>query len=226
LTFLNSIRESSWQKKLEPEFGKPYFSELAQFLAIEKQKGAVSYPPEAMIFNAFEKTPFKDVKVVVLGQDPYHGFGQAHGLCFSVPVGVKPPPSLANIFKELKADVVFQIPDHGNLEAWATQGVLLLNAGLTVGDGQPGSHQGKGWEFFTSAVIKLLNDEKQGLIFLLWGKPAQLKGSIIDPKRHHILQAPHPSPFSAYKGFFGCGHFSKTNEILVKGGQKPIAWQI
>jgi uracil-DNA glycosylase len=222
---VNPKIEASWKAKLSREFNQPYFSELKNFLQQEKQNGETIYPPGPQIFNCFNKTPFDLVKVVILGQDPYHGPGQAHGLCFSVQVGVKPPPSLANIFKELAADVGFKIPDHGSLESWASQGVLLLNSGLTVRDGQPASHQGKGWETFTDGVVKILNDEKEGLIFLLWGKPAQLKGFLIDPVRHHILKAPHPSPFSAYTGFFGCRHFSKTNDLLLKMGREPIDWQ-
>jgi uracil-DNA glycosylase len=218
--------EPSWKERLAGEFQKPYFTGLRSFLRQEKQNGAVIYPPGPLIFNAFNKTPFDAVKAVILGQDPYHGPGQAHGLCFSVQHGVKPPPSLVNIHKELNADIGFRIPDHGNLEKWAEQGVMLLNACLTVRAGQPGSHHGKGWEQFTNAVVKTLNDEKEGLIFLLWGKPAQEKGSIIDPKRHHVLKAAHPSPFSAHSGFFGCRHFSKTNAILAQSGRKPIDWQI
>jgi uracil-DNA glycosylase len=217
--------EASWKDKLSKEFQQPYFMELQQFLREEKKRGEAIYPPEPFIFNAFNKTPFDQVKVVILGQDPYHGLGQAHGLCFSVPPGVKPPPSLANIFKELSADVGFKRPDHGSLESWADQGVLLLNSGLTVREGKPASHQGKGWETFTDAIVKMLNEEKAGLIFLLWGKPAQLKGAIIDPDKHYVLKAPHPSPFSAYTGFLGCGHFSKTNELLIKMGHAPINWQ-
>jgi uracil-DNA glycosylase len=218
--------EPSWKEHLSGEFGKPYFAELKRFLKEEKRSGAVIYPPGPLIFNAFNKTPFDAVKVVILGQDPYHGPGQAHGLCFSVQRGVKPPPSLVNIFKELNSDVGMQIPDHGNLEKWAEQGVLLLNASLTVRAGQPGSHQGKGWETFTNAAVQALNDRMEGLVFLLWGKPAQVKGSIIDPKRHHVLKAAHPSPFSAHSGFFGTRHFSKTNAILEKSGRAPIDWRI
>ena len=218
--------EPSWKERLSGEFRKPYFAELKSFLKEEKKHGQIIYPPGPMIFNAFNKTPFDAVKVVILGQDPYHGPGQAHGLCFSVQPGVKPPPSLVNIFKELNSDLGLPIPDHGNLEKWTDQGVLLLNACLTVRAGQPGSHHGKGWEEFTNAAIKTLNDEKDGLVFLLWGKPAQLKGSIIDPARHHVLKAAHPSPFSAHSGFFGTKHFSKTNAILEKSGRAPINWQI
>ena len=218
--------EPSWKQQLSGEFRKPYFAELKRFLKEEKLNGAVLYPPGPLIFNAFNKTPFDAVKVVILGQDPYHGPGQAHGLCFSVQRGVKPPPSLVNIFKELNPDVGFRIPDHGNLEKWAEQGVLLLNSSLTVRAGQPGSHQGKGWETFTNAAVQALNDRKDGLVFLLWGKPAQVKGAIIDTQRHHVLKAAHPSPFSAHSGFFGTRHFSKTNAILEGSGREPIDWQI
>ncbi|MEO7427347.1 MAG: uracil-DNA glycosylase [Fibrobacteria bacterium] len=218
--------DPSWKDRLAGEFRKPYFAELKKFLKAEKSDGAVIYPPGPLIFNAFNKTPFDAVKLVILGQDPYHGPGQAHGLCFSVQTGVKPPPSLVNIYKELQQDTGFQIPSHGNLEKWTGQGVLLLNACLTVRAGQPGSHHGKGWEAFTSAVVKTLNDEKKGLVFLLWGKPAQEKGSIIDATRHYVFKAAHPSPFSAHAGFFGCRHFSKANAIMLESGQTPIDWQI
>lgn len=218
--------EPSWKAQLSGEFRKPYFADLKRFLKEEKRSGAVIYPPGPLIFNAFNKTPFDAVNVVILGQDPYHGPGQAHGLCFSVQRGVKPPPSLMNIFKELNSDLGLPIPDHGNLEKWAGQGVLMLNACLTVRAGQPGSHHGKGWEEFTNAAVSALNDKMEGLVFLLWGKPAQVKGSIIDPKRHHVLKAAHPSPFSAHSGFFGTRHFSKTNAILEKSGRAPIDWRI
>ncbi len=218
--------EASWKAKLEDQFRQPYFAELKKFLFDESQNGEVVYPPEPFIYNAFNQVPFESVRVVILGQDPYHGPGQAHGLSFSVQPGVKLPPSLANIFKELKTDVNFQIPSHGNLEKWASQGVLLLNSSLTVRMGQPASHQGKGWEIFTNAVIKKLNDDRKGLVFLLWGKSAQEKGAMIDTKRHHVLISPHPSPFSAARGFFGCRHFSKTNAYLIKSGLNAIDWQI
>jgi uracil-DNA glycosylase len=218
--------EPSWKQRLEGEFRSPYFGDLKRFLLQEKQGGAAVYPPGPMIFNAFNTTPFDAVKVVILGQDPYHGPGQAHGLCFSVQPGVKPPPSLVNIFKELNTDLGLPIPNHGYLQKWAEQGVLLLNSGLTVRAGQPASHQGKGWERFTDAAVKALNDGKEGLVFLLWGKPAQLKGSLIDTKRHHVFKAAHPSPFSAHSGFFGTRHFSKTNAILEQSGRTPIDWRI
>ena len=218
--------EPSWKERLGGEFRKPYVTALKTYLKAERATGEVIYPPGPLIFNAFNKTPFDAVKVVILGQDPYHGPGQAHGLCFSVQTGVKPPPSLVNIFKELHRDVGFQIPKHGNLEKWAEQGVLLLNACLTVRAGQPASHQRKGWETFTDAAVQRLNEEKEGIVFLLWGRPAQEKGAIIDPKKHHILKAAHPSPFSANRGFFGTRHFSKANAILEKAGRSPLIWRI
>lgn len=218
--------EAGWKKVLYEEFAQPYFQELKAFLVQEKQSGQVVYPPGKLIFNAFNTTPFDEVKVVILGQDPYHGQGQAHGLSFSVPRGIAPPPSLKNIYKELAEDIGITIPTHGNLESWAGQGVLLLNSMLTVRARQAGSHQGKGWEQFTTAAIKALNDHREGLVFLLWGRYAQVKGEVIDPSRHYILKAAHPSPFSAYNGFMGCKHFSKTNEILEKQGKTPVNWQV
>lgn len=223
---INPRIDPSWKEKLAEEFRQPYFRELKAFLTEEKRKGAVVFPPGPLIFNAFNTTPFDQVKVVILGQDPYHGPGQAHGLCFSVMPGVRPPPSLQNMFKELREDVGFRIPDHGNLEKWARQGVLLLNAALTVRSGQAGSHHGKGWERFTDSAVKALNDGREGLVFLLWGRPAQLKGSLVDPARHHVLKAAHPSPLSAHSGYFGCKHFSKTNALLQRMGKDPIDWQI
>jgi uracil-DNA glycosylase len=218
--------DDSWKIALADEFDKPYFKELRQFLATEKQSGKTIYPPGSLIFNAFNSTPFDKVKVVILGQDPYHGDGQAHGLCFSVQYGVKPPPSLVNIYKELKSDVGFEIPAHGNLQKWTEQGVFLLNAMLTVEANQPASHQKKGWEEFTNAVIQKLSKERSGLIFMLWGNFAQQKAVLIDETKHTILKAAHPSPFSAYNGFFGCKHFSKTNEILKAKGEEEIDWQV
>ena len=218
--------EESWKQVLADEFEKPYFAELRQFLQTEKTAGKSIYPPGSLIFNAFNSTPFDKVRVVILGQDPYHGAGQAHGLCFSVQHGVKPPPSLVNMFKELKDNVGFVIPNHGCLQKWTEQGIFLLNAILTVEANQPASHQKKGWEEFTNATIQKLSKEKSGLIFILWGNFAQQKAVLIDETKHTILKAAHPSPFSAYNGFFGCKHFSKTNEILVQKGEAPIDWQI
>lgn len=215
--------EPGWKKALAEEFEKPYFKELAEFVKREYKKGAV-YPPPKFLFNAFNLCPFGKVRVVVLGQDPYHGRGQAHGLCFSVPDNVPPPPSLKNIFKELGAELGAPPPESGNLEYWAKQGVLLLNATLTVRAGSPASHFGKGWEQFTDAVVKKLSDEKKGLVFLLWGRHAKEKGKMIDRSKHLILEAAHPSPFSATAGFFGCGHFKKTNDYLISRGEKPVQW--
>ena len=217
--------EASWKAILLDEFNKDYFKELKQFLLQEKQQHII-YPSGKEIFNAFNCTPFEKVKVVILGQDPYHGKGQAHGLSFSVPFGIKPPPSLKNIFKELKADLDIPIAESGNLTSWAKQGVLLLNTTLTVRAKQAGSHQNKGWENFTDAVISSLSENKEDLVFLLWGRFAQNKASLIDSKKHYILTAAHPSPFSAYGGFFGCKHFSKTNEILNKNGLETIDWRL
>jgi uracil-DNA glycosylase len=215
--------EQTWGEQLSDEFKAAYFLDLKEFLVTEKEKYAV-YPPGSQIFNAFNFTPFDDVRVVIIGQDPYHGKGQAHGLCFSVAYGVTPPPSLINIFKEIQTDVGLPVPSHGNLEHWARQGVLLLNATLTVRANQAGSHQGKGWETFTNAVIKKLSDKRVGLVFILWGKFAQAKEELIDTQKHYVLKAAHPSPFSAYNGFFGCKHFSKTNEILRKHAIPEIDW--
>ena len=218
--------DESWKPLLVKEFGSSYFRELKAFLLDEKTSGRTIYPPGPKIFNAFNRTRFQDVKVVVIGQDPYHGHGQANGLCFSVSEGIPPPPSLKNIFKELQSDLGQPIPSSGNLEKWADQGVLLLNATLTVRAGEPGSHQNQGWEQFTNAVIRLLSEEKEGLIFLLWGKFAQQKADIIDTGKHFILKAAHPSPFSAYNGFLGCKHFSKVNEILMQTKRSPIDWRL
>lgn len=223
-----SIRlEESWKKVLADEFDKEYMKHLRAFLLSEQQAGRRIFPPNKDIFNAFNHTPFDDVKVVILGQDPYHGLGQAHGLSFSVQKGVSCPPSLKNIFKELTHDVPgFRIPSHGDLTAWADQGVLLLNASLTVEAQKPGSHQGKGWETFTDKAIYELSARKSGIVFLLWGKFAQNKATLIDSSKHHILKAAHPSPYSASAGFFSCHHFSKTNEILLANNLKPIDWQL
>ncbi len=222
---VNPRIEESWKAILEGEFDKQYFKELKEFLVDEKSKYSV-YPPGGLIFNAFRLTPFDRARVVLLGQDPYHGQGQAHGLCFSVPPGITAPPSLVNIFKEIERDLGIPVPAHGNLERWARQGVLLLNATLTVRANQPGSHQRKGWETFTNAVIGKLSEKRVGLIFLLWGKFAQEKEALIDTNRHYILKAAHPSPYSAYNGFFGCRHFSKTNEILKKHGLEEMDWRV
>lgn len=199
---------------------------LGEFLRAQKAAGKVIYPPGARIFAALDSTPFDRVKVVILGQDPYHGLGQAHGLCFSVPHGILVPPSLANIYREIERDLGIAPPRHGCLDAWAGQGVLLLNAVLTVERGQAGSHQNKGWEYFTDACIEALGREREHLVFLLWGSYAQAKGRLIDGKRHRILKAPHPSPLSAHRGFLGCGHFSSTNQYLEETGQTPIDWQL
>jgi uracil-DNA glycosylase len=217
--------ESSWYEILKDEFEKPYFRSIKQYLLEEKKRGITIYPPGPLIFNAFNLTPFYQVKVVILGQDPYHGAGQAHGLCFSVPYGVASPPSLVNIFKEIQDDLHIAPPAHGNLEKWARQGVLLLNAILTVRANEPASHSKIGWEQFTDAAIKKLSDQREGLVFLLWGKFAQNKEKLIDGYRHSVLKAGHPSPFSAQL-FFGCRHFSKTNLILQSMGLDPIDWQL
>jgi|TARA_B100001964_G_scaffold216581_1_gene255961 uracil-DNA glycosylase len=222
---INPNIEQSWKVVLLEEFNKDYFIKLKQFLLDEKKHHSI-YPKGKDIFNAFHYTPFDRVKVVILGQDPYHGIGQAHGLSFSVPNGVKQPPSLKNIFKEIAADLNLPLPVTGNLSPWAKQGVLLLNATLSVRVKQAGSHQKKGWEEFTNSVIQNISQKKEGVIFLLWGSFAQDKAELIDKNKHHILTAPHPSPFSAYRGFFGCNHFSKTNKLLVDQGLKEIDWKI
>ncbi len=218
--------EESWKSALMEEFSRPYFSDLKKFLENEKNTGQIIYPPGSNIFSAFEKTPLEKVKVVILGQDPYHGTGQAHGLSFSVPHNHPIPRSLNNIFKELKDDLNIDIPSTGNLEKWAKQGVLLLNATLTVRANQPGSHQNKGWENFTDSVIREISARLNGVVFLLWGKFAQAKEVLIDTTKHFILKAPHPSPFSADRGFFGCRHFSRTNEILIREGKEAIDWSL
>ncbi|MFT3680724.1 MAG: uracil-DNA glycosylase [Ferruginibacter sp.] len=219
--------EATWKEHLKGEFTKAYFLELVTFLKTEKQAGKTIYPPGPLIFNAFNQTPFDKVKVVILGQDPYHNPGQAHGLSFSVPNGVKPPPSLINIYKEIQNDIGVAMPAaYGNLTMWAEQGVLLLNAVLTVRANEPASHSKIGWMNFTDAVIQKISSEKKGVVFLLWGKFAQDKQLLIDETRHHVLKAAHPSPFSADKGFFGCRHFSKTNEFLLKEGLSPVDWKL
>jgi uracil-DNA glycosylase len=217
----------TWKVALEAQFELPYFQDIVHFLKTEKNAGKTIYPPGKLIFNAFNLTPFDAVKAVILGQDPYHGAGQAHGLSFSVLPGIKPPPSLVNIFKELKSDIGLDMPaNFGDLTHWAKQGVLLLNTALTVRAGEPFSHAKTGWSKFTDAVIETISDEKENIIFILWGKFAQEKISLIDTGKHFILGSSHPSPFSAHKGFLGCKHFSKTNELLVKTKQQPIDWNI
>jgi uracil-DNA glycosylase len=217
----------SWLPVLQDEFQKPYILSLNQFLEQEEAQGTIVYPKLSDVFNAFNFTPFNVVKVVILGQDPYHGANQAHGLCFSVQKGVAVPPSLKNIYKELQADIPgFIIPAHGDLSSWAKQGVLLLNTTLTVRAGEPGSHQKMGWEQFTDQAIRALSEQREGLVFMLWGRHAQAKASLIDPTKHVVLTAAHPSPFSAYNGFFGCTHFSKANAYLLSKGENPIVWQI
>lgn len=222
---INPTMDEEWKAVLQPEFEKEYFRKLKQFL-LEEKKHHVVYPPGKMIFAAFDRTPLSEVKVVILGQDPYHGPDQAHGLSFSVPTGVPKPPSLINMFKEIRDDLGYPIPGSGNLEKWADQGVLLLNATLTVRAHTPGSHQKQGWEQFTDAVIKTISERKEGVVFLLWGAYAQAKEALIDTTKHHILKAPHPSPLSASRGFLGCRHFSKTNELLRYQGQSAINWRI
>ena len=220
---MNVKIEPTWKAALQEEFQKPYFQELAEFVRQEYQTKPI-FPPPADIFKAFELTPFDHVKVVILGQDPYHGLGQAHGLCFSVNPNVPTPPSLVNIYKEMNADLGLPLPEHGNLEQWAKQGVFLLNATLTVVAHLAGSHQNKGWETFTDAVIKLIADQKEHVVFILWGAYAQNKAWMIDESKHLILTAPHPSPLSAHRGFFGSKPFSKTNAYLKEHGIEPIQW--
>ncbi len=216
----------SWKKVLAGEFRKPYFTALKSFLVAEKKSGQVVFPPGKLIFNAFDSTPFDQVKVVILGQDPYHGPGQAHGLCFSVQKGIATPPSLRNIYQELASDVDFKIPDHGHLQKWADQGVLLLNAILTVRAHQAASHRNIGWEEFTDAAIRKLNEEREGLVFLLWGGFAKRKANMIDGSKHYVLKAAHPSPLSAHNGFYGCKHFSQANEYLNSRGMTEIDWDL
>jgi uracil-DNA glycosylase len=218
--------EASWKARVGDYFDRPEMQQLAQFLRDELRVGKIIHPAPGKIFAALDATPFDQVKVVILGQDPYHGAGQAHGLCFSVLPGVAPPPSLENIFKELQRDLGLPRPDQGCLLPWARQGVLLLNSVLTVEHGLAGSHQGKGWEGFTDALIDRLNREREGLVFLLWGSYAQAKGKLIDTRKHQVLKAPHPSPLSAHRGFIGCGHFSFTNNWLRDHGQSEIDWRL
>lgn len=218
--------EPGWKEALQGEFAKPYFSNVVQFLKTEKQAGKVIYPPGQLIFNAFNTTPLDNVKVVILGQDPYHNPGQAHGLSFSVPANVPPPPSLVNIFKEITNDLGIEMPRSGNLEKWAQQGVLLLNAALTVEANSPMSHSKIGWHEFTNAVIHTISQQKDNVVFMLWGSFAKSKQELIDKTKHLVLTAPHPSPLSAYNGFFGCGHFSKANQWLQNKGLKPIDWSL
>ena len=218
--------EPSWKARVGECFERPQMLALAEFLRAEKRAGKVIYPPGPEIFAALDTTPFDAVKVVILGQDPYHGPNQAHGLCFSVRPGIAPPPSLLNMFAEIERDLRLPRPDHGCLLPWARQGVLLLNSVLTVERGLAGSHQGKGWESFTDACVDALNREREGIVFLLWGSYAQAKGKLIDTRRHRVLKAPHPSPLSAHRGFIGCGHFSRANEYLRERGQAPIDWKL
>lgn len=218
--------ENSWKKRMLSEFEEDYMKELKSFLVAEKKKGKTIFPPGPEIFNAFNSTPFGQVKVVIIGQDPYHGQGQAHGLSFSVKEGVSFPPSLNNILKELKNDLGFEPPKHGDLTKWAQQGVLLLNASLTVEMAKPMSHQNVGWEKFTDKAIHLLNDERQNLVFILWGSFAQKKAQFVDRKKHFVITSPHPSPLSSHRGFFGSRPFSKTNEYLLKHGISAINWDL
>ncbi|PSK94918.1 uracil-DNA glycosylase [Taibaiella chishuiensis] len=223
---MNVQIEPSWQQVLAPEFDKPYFAGIVQYLKAEKAAGKEIYPAGPLIFNAFNLTPFDKVKAVLIGQDPYHGKGQAHGLSFSVPPGIKPPPSLMNMYKELKDDLGIDAPAHGCLEHWARQGLLMLNASLTVVAATPMSHSKIGWEQFTDAVIRTVSDKKEGVVFILWGRFAQQKEALIDKSKHFVLKAAHPSPFSAHSGFFGSKPYSRTNELLVQQGKTPIDWNL
>lgn len=218
--------EPGWLAQLGAEFEQPYMARLRSFLQAQKRAGKQVFPPGRDMFNAFAYTPMDKVKVVILGQDPYHGAGQAHGLCFSVRKGVRVPPSLQNIFKEIHAELGYPVPQHGDLTAWADQGVLLLNSVLSVESGQAASHRGKGWETFTDRVIEVINRERRGVVFMLWGSYAQRKGAMIDRDRHCVLNAPHPSPLSAHRGFFGCGHFKAANDYLQAQGDAPIDWRL
>jgi len=217
--------ESIWKEVLQEEFEKPYFDDLRSYISNEIKRGKKIFPPGSLIFNAFNTTPFPKVKVIILGQDPYHGQGQAMGLCFSVPKGIPYPPSLKNIFRELKDDLGISIPDHGDLTYWAQQGVFLLNAILTVEKGKAGSHSKIGWQIFTDSVIRLLSEKKSGLVFLLWGNYARGKKNLIDEMKHYVLESPHPSPLAG-SGFFGNHHFSRTNELLLGQGLSPLDWKL
>lgn len=216
----------SWKSELESEYKQPYMIDLLRFLDEERKKGKCIYPAQEDIFNALTMTPLKDVRVVIIGQDPYHGPGQAHGLCFSVKKGIRLPPSLQNIYKELKSDLGIEAPKHGCLDAWARQGVLLLNTVLTVEDGKAASHHGKGWEKFTDKVIEILNRERENLVFILWGNPAQKKAQMVDPKRHCLIKSVHPSPLSAHRGFMGSKPFSQANAYLFSKGLPPVNWAL
>ncbi len=218
--------EPGWKQALLAEFDQPYMKELRLFLQQRKRASAVVFPPAEQMFNAFNATPFDQVKVVMLGQDPYHGAGQAHGLCFSVQPGVPVPPSLRNMYAELETDIDFVKPEHGHLQPWAAQGVFLLNSVLTVEQGNAGCHAGKGWERFTDAAVRALAERREGVVFMLWGAYAQKKGQFIDRSKHCVLRAPHPSPLSAYRGFFGCQHFSKANEWLESNGLGAVDWAL
>jgi uracil-DNA glycosylase len=218
--------EPSWKARIGDYLQREEMQSLSAFLRERRTNGARIFPPGPQIFAALDATPFESVKVVILGQDPYHGFGQAHGLCFSVQPGTTVPPSLDNIYKELQRDLGIPRPGHGCLTHWAEQGVLLLNAVLTVEEGRAGAHQGKGWEGFTDRIVETLNHEREHLVFMLWGSYAQAKGKVIDPRRHLVLKAPHPSPLSAHRGFIGCGHFSAANRYLAQHGMQPIDWSL
>lgn len=222
----SGLMDPGWLQHLELEFKQPYMQQLQQFLQAEKRAGKQIFPPSSQRFNALNSTPLDRVKVVILGQDPYHGPGQAHGLSFSVPTGIKIPPSLLNIYKEIQRDLGLPIAAHGCLQAWARQGVLLLNATLSVEQGNAGSHQKQGWEQFTDQIVGLLNEQRQGLVFMLWGNYAQKKGRVIDANKHCVLKTAHPSPLSVYRGFSGCGHFSAANLFLQEKGQQPIDWSV
>ncbi|BAP80704.1 uracil-DNA glycosylase [Pseudomonas sp. MT-1] len=218
--------ENSWKAALQDEFEQPYMKQLGEFLRREKAAGKVIYPPGPMIFQALNSTPLARVRVVILGQDPYHGAGQAHGLCFSVQPGVAPPPSLQNIFKELKRDLNLDIPSHGHLQHWAEQGVLMLNTSLTVEQGVAGSHAKMGWQRLTDRIIEVISEKRSDVVFLLWGAHAQSKAKLIDPTRHLLLKSVHPSPLSAHRGFIGNGHFSRANQFLKQRGLEPIDWKL